>query len=315
MSDPILAPNNEDSRPKDIIRDQTESRASSDPRGEAETLPPPMPRVNAGSTVSLNRAAENLIQDVVQASLTQAFRNMTINGASAQVTNNSIDFALPNAPASERFAQQNPNPTEPTRDSAAQRGVEVATQVPERLTLMGSTLGLGSNPTPIAGQRVRDRGGEDDEGSNIKNSGGTSIKQDKDAESKSERFVNEKGETLARINPSNFGKGHVRALFTRADGKQKIVANLDIASGGVVEGGGDDDDENDKLPEEESYYFGGFGYEFYCWKKGVLGTIRLSAGGPFKPLEDKGAQGGGGGGGSSGGSNIRGSSGRPIKRS
>ena len=289
MSEPVPpppVPANTDTRPVDVIRNQTEGRTSKDPRGESAAQPPPMPDVRAGSTVSLSRASESLIQDAVQASLTQALRNVTINGTSAQVTNNRIDFVLPMPSASEQFAQQNayapPNNRE-ARDLAVQQKAEYDAQHPEPRTLMGSTTGLGTHSTkgePAIRHHV-------DQYGNMVKTEDKPLKKDQhhDKDSEGVQYINEKRNIHDKLNPSNFGKGHIRVLLTRADHGQKVVVNMDIASGAIVENSADEDDTNDVLPDDNEYYFGGFGTKFYCWKEGVLGTIEFGANGMFKPLD------------------------------
>jgi len=291
LNTPPHAPANTDTRPMDVIRNQTEGRTSKDPRGEAASQPPPMPDVRPASTVmTAPSSQEGMIRDMVQSVISQTLRNVTVDGNPVQVSMNGLAVTTAKASASEQWASQNLTQAQydkldnrDKRDYAIAKKAEHDRANPPERSVMGSVTGLGSHKLkgePLTRQHV------DQHGNMVKTEDKPLQKdQHHEKDSNATRLINEKRNIQDKLNPSNFGKGHVRVLLTRADHGQKIVVNMDIASGVKVEKSDNEDDEDDVLPQSNEYYFGGFGTKFYCWKKGKLGFIDLAANGKFEELK------------------------------
>jgi hypothetical protein len=309
MSEPLNSPPNTDTRPKDIVRDQSESRASNDPRGEASTVPPPLPTTL--QVLELSTPQEDNFRDIAQAVVYQVLKKVTVNGMPAQFSGDSFDFQLEKTSASEEWYKQNivpaltlpPIPLPPPQFSVneLQTNPNSSPLVPRAENIKTDTdaakvaeynregVHIGLGPAyKTGGSDIVD----DDKKPLVRvNQQGDTVpvddyKKHKRHEDKSEggKKRDESNHIADRANPSYFGKSHVRVLLTRADHADKIVANIDIASSVVVENSENLDDDDDILPAESNYYFGGFGTKFYCWKDGVVGEIELAAHGKFRPL-------------------------------
>lgn len=273
------APANEDPRPNNLTQDATQARQFKDPKGEAANQPPPMPRVNVGITPPTSQ--ETMIRDVAQSVVVDILKKVTISGVPAQVNGGNIEFTLPKPSATEQWSKQNEVKYTPAYTSNDQYG-----------TVFHPAVGTPSGPEVQHAVRATDhkKGNEQIKVSNLnrdhRHMPGEPLSHNKhhDAGNLQTNYINERRNTLDRVNHGQFGKGHARVLLTRADSKQKIVVDVDIAAGAVVPNGGDDDDTNDTLPDVDSYYFGGFGTKFYCWKAGKLGTVTFGAAGPFKEV-------------------------------
>jgi hypothetical protein len=167
MSDEAPIPKNEDTRPRDLIREQAASTASKDPltalaaeqeRPPIVEAPPPFPSMP--SLPFQPPVTDDLMAEAARMAVADALKRITINGAPATPSGDGgFDFSIQHRePASETFARINspPPPAPPTQTLSEQHGtllggvVEQPKPVEERMSLseQHGTLLTGTKEQP-----------------------------------------------------------------------------------------------------------------------------------------------------------------------
>ena len=120
MADNAPIPSNSDTRPPDIIREQSEKTASKDPvsatgvdlpkeAGPPQTTPPPFPDFQIPTAIQIPvNTTESAIYETAKAAVMDIFKNVTINGESPSSSGMGFNFSIQSAEsAGEAFVRMN----------------------------------------------------------------------------------------------------------------------------------------------------------------------------------------------------------------
>jgi hypothetical protein len=187
MGDDAPIPNNADTRPPDILREQSEKTASKDPVSATgadlprqgvgtppPSTPPPFPDFPLQAVSQIpTKTTESVIFEAAKAAVVDVFKNVTINGEPPSSSGMGFNFSIKNTESvSEAFARMNspaadlqktiilpPEPVASNQTASQQQPVPVQQNVFDTTPQGGSRLRLEQKPfdtTPQGGSHLPD---------------------------------------------------------------------------------------------------------------------------------------------------------------
>jgi hypothetical protein len=258
-------PDNTDTRPPDILREGRERQRDAVVPPSLATAPPPMPSLFGSEADAAFETAKQAAREVI--------KNVTVGGYSPTFNGSNIDFNVPvQPPAHVTFAEIHqpvpltpeppkppiPEPPKPagTAEGASAPPPPAAPEPPQVSSAMMTAKFQEITGVEVSSRASRLSGFNPFSMQRQRGESGARFRERTAAVREAEKAGHPVG-ALASGDASYFYKGFIPVAFTRADGQQKIICNVDVSAGDIYEG--PQANPRYKLPATDSYYLAGGG--------------------------------------------------------